>query len=342
MTGANPARTSAVGERSLPGDDATARRLFPNDGDPSAGGSMATAPVVDRSVAYGAGIGVEARDVTDGELRWVYDTDDNVECGPALGCGTVYVSTLNETLALDRDDGTLHWESDVGLHTQSNGPVVHDGAVYLAAGDLVALDAESGDELWSGSTEGRCSGVAVDDRAYVTTHGNESGAVAAHGLATGDEQWETTDVGNPYAPPALGPDHVYVVSKPADVYAVSRSDGTVEWHRSLGDTTYSPPAVADGRVFTPAGNGSHVRAFDAASGDLLWRFETGVGQGAPVVIDDAVLVTSANDGCYLLDVETGERLWASGDLGIVNAQPVPVEGKLFYLDERTSEGFVYE
>lgn len=339
MLGAGPSRASAVAARSLPSEEATARRLFPNDPDPSAGGSMAAVPVVDDGVAYGAGIAVEAREVSGGGPEWVFDTDGNVECGPALGCGGVFVSTLNETIALDRAEGTEQWRADVGV-LDAGGPAVHDGVCYVPGGGVVALDAETGEELWDGDAT-RVSGIAVDDRVYVATHGNSAGSVTALGLATGEELWTATDVGNPYSTPALGPEHVFAVAKPADLYAVSRTDGTVDWHRSLDDIAFAPPAVADGRVVVPAGNGSHVRAFDAATGEPLWRFETGVGHATPVVLDDAVLVAGANTGCFLLDAATGERRWAAASAA-TNTQPVPVDGRLLYLDGRTSEAYVLD
>ena len=101
---------------------------------------------------------------------------------------------------------------------------------------------------------------------------------------------------------------------------VNVSSGTVVWRRQALEADYPTGlAVAGGRLFATAAVGG-LRCFDAASGNLAWKFETGEDLldmiprrrglrsilAPPVILGDH-LILGANDGrLYLLDAETGE------------------------------------
>lgn len=84
-----------------------------------------------------------------------------------------------------------------------------------------------------------------------------------------------------------------------------------------GMTVWSSPALGavGGRAVLFAGNYDRsLYAFDAASGESLWKFTTGGGvYGAPVLWDDGgqprVLVASSDRLIYALDATDGRRLW---------------------------------
>jgi len=340
MHGADPARTSSLHDRELPPAGASARRLSQTGSD---GGSVDAPPVVANGTAYVAGdVRVEARDVATGERVWETDPGDVVSTSPVLACGALYVSTANKTLALDPADGTALWRGDAGAGGGgvSASPVLEDDTAYLASSGVTALDAETGTQRWQATTEHSAQGVAVGDRVYVGAASNGSGEVVAL-TRHGETWWRATAPGQVYAAPAVAGGTVYAVSKTGTATALDGSDGSVRWQAEIEPGVSDPPAVADGRVFVGAGNGNRAVALDATTGERLWTADTGVSQGAPLVVGDRVLATGANTGIHLLDAATGERL-ARWPVGNVGSQPVPAEGRLFYRGWDVSEVFVVD
>ena len=101
------------------------------------------------------------------------------------------------------------------------------------------------------------------------------------------------------------------------------------------------PSVEDGRVFTADASG-RVYAHDAASGEALWRTDTGADLTGGVGAGGGLVVAGSEDGeVFALGAETGEPRWHGrvssevlsaprvvGDRVVVRA----LDGKLFGLD----------
>lgn len=342
MYGYDPAHTSHVPARDLPPADADAQRFSQTGTRTDGAVSVKAPPVVDNGITYVAGgVRVEARDIETGEQHWAIDPDDDVTASPVLACEALYVSTANETLALDRNDGSELWRADAGSHASvSASPVTVDDMIYVVGSGVTALDAETGDELWHARTEHSANGIAVAGRVYVGAGSNGSGEVAAI-TSSGDIWWRTTEPGQVYAAPAVTDETVYAVSKTGTLTALAAADGSVEWQASVEEGVFEPPAVADGRVIVEAGNGTQTMALDATTGDRLWTFETGVSSGAPVISGDRVLATGANTGIHVLDASTGDRLrhWPAENVG---SQPVVAGDQLFYRGWNVSDIFIIE
>ena len=342
MYGYDTARTSYVASRDLPSADTEVGRFSQTGARTGGGGSVEAPPVVTDGVAYVAGdVRIEARDIETGKRLWATDLEDGVNTSPAVACGAVYVSTFNETLALDPENGDVLWRADGGAHSGvSTSPVVGDDTIFVAVGGIAALDAETGDERWHAQTEHSVQGVAVADRVYVGAGSNGSGEVAAF-TRNGDDWWRTTETGEVYTAPAVAGETVFAVSKTGTLTALAAADGSVEWQASVESGVTEPPAVDGKRVVVAAGNGTQTIAFDATTGDRLWAFETGVSQGAPVIIGDNVLATGANTGIHVLDAATGDRVryWSAENVG---SQPVVAAGRVFYLGWNVSDIFVVE
>jgi quinohemoprotein ethanol dehydrogenase len=87
-------------------------------------------------------------------------------------------------------------------------------------------------------------------------------------------------------------------------------------------------ATAGGLVFVGEGNGN-FNAFDAATGDRLWQFQTGAGvNSTPITyeIDGKQYVAVAAGGNFQLNYPRGDALWVfslDGTLGPVSAPPAP-------------------
>jgi quinohemoprotein ethanol dehydrogenase len=86
--------------------------------------------------------------------------------------------------------------------------------------------------------------------------------------------------------------------------------------------------TAGGLVFSGEGNGN-FDAYDAASGQRLWQFQTGAGANAPAMsymVNGQQYVAVAAGGNFQLDFPRGDTLWVfslNGTIGPVAAPPAP-------------------
>ena len=97
----------------------------------------------------------------------------------------------------------------------------------------------------------------------------------------------------------------------------------------------SQPAIADGRVYTMDSN-ALVSAFDVATGNRVWRFDTtpeddrGTNVGGGVAFDAGVLYATTGRGEVLaLDAATGTLKWRQKLDNAARAAPTIAEGRLF-------------
>jgi outer membrane protein assembly factor BamB len=85
--------------------------------------------------------------------------------------------------------------------------------------------------------------------------------------------------------------------------------GRIVWRFASGQPFTAGPAVVDGFVFAPGGDG-FLYCFRADTGELFWKYEAGEDLvTVPVVIDGRVLVASQNDSLYVVEAATGKWLW---------------------------------
>ena len=140
----------------------------------SAYGNLATVPLIADGVVYVQDLvsNVRAIDLATGQVLWVHDYGrfQIGPNGPALGYGNVYVAAgMRDIAALDATTGEEKWSTQIAA-TSTDGisiqPTVVDGLVLAATvpvslgeqfaggdrGILWALDAETGEKVWSFDT----------------------------------------------------------------------------------------------------------------------------------------------------------------------------------------------
>ncbi|MBA2326955.1 MAG: PQQ-binding-like beta-propeller repeat protein [Actinobacteria bacterium] len=197
------------------------------------------------------------------ETAWEYEAPQSVNGAPAVAGDRVYVLSRDALVALDSDSGTEVWKrDDIG---GSSSPTIAGGVVFALGGDptLWAVDAETGEDVWS---------VPADDQEF------------ASGFSSP------------------------VVTKDAVIVGLS----SIEEVAAEANATYR----------------GGVAAFDRKTGEELWRYRTaeppynGVSVWSTVSVDvDAgiVFATTGNnyteeagptsDSIIALDLATGEPRW---------------------------------
>ncbi len=283
----------------------------------------------------------------DGSILWqtVFGEGDAYHLkSPAISDGTAFVTWSGKLYAFSTDDGTKQWESDLSGMAYEVYPSVADGVVYLPiraeyetvpypGSDestmwVAAFDADNGTERWrvplripSLFSNGPNKCVVAGNRMYITDNGF---LYSFSGPTKLTNWWENTaDI--VVSSPALGNAVVYVQTADGFLRAFNRANGEELWNAEIGqhgNEGHFGTTVEDGIVYVGVGSYSAqdseyraIRAFDAASGNELWRFDTEDSAGTPVVHDGTVYFAERGPvqdvaTVYALDAKTGEEQWS--------------------------------
>ena len=101
-----------------------------------------------------------------GMRTWERLLDGATESSSAVAYNTVYIPTSNGAYALDTENGTVKWSRPLDGGYSVSSPAVADGKVYFGLDNnyVYALDAFTGDLIWSYKTEGAVqSSPAISD-----------------------------------------------------------------------------------------------------------------------------------------------------------------------------------
>lgn len=223
------------------------------------------------------------------------------------------------------DDGRLYAPVDAVSETARNRYRVH------------ALSAATGAERWQVPlrAEPNAPPAVYGDRIVVTARpGLERGRIVGFEKRYGGEAWLVEVDARLTAPPTVSAGVVYVPDWRGRVHALSVTDGSVLWSRSVaadgdGRTFTEPVAVHDGTLYLGSHSGrTGLLAVDTGTGEDRWSVSTAAVTGGPVVVDDLVLVRSHQQ---VLAVGTdGTRRWSANVLE-ADARPMAVDDRHVYV-----------
>ncbi|WP_265111611.1 PQQ-binding-like beta-propeller repeat protein [Halosolutus halophilus] len=226
-----------------------------------------------------------------GDEAWLYDVDARLTAPPTVADATVYVPDWNGRIhALSVGDGSIRWSrriaSDGSTRTFAEPIAVNNGVLYLGsqsgATGVIALDAETGEQRWSRSTEAVTTGpVVADDFVVIRTH-----RVVVAFDAAGTRRWSFTVPESAYHRLALGNRHVYVPAR-GSLYAIDRS-GAKAWSYDSSDSRIGPPTVVGDDVVIPEAD--RLTAVSRADGTERWTVDLS-GAGDAIVTPGAVFTT---------------------------------------------------
>ena len=269
---------------------------------------MWSVPVLVGDVVYVSGDEqVYALNSDNGEVLWLFETEDLLDGNLAVAGGAVYTGSYHGSLfVLDAGSGELLWRYAPGSWVY--GTAVADGAVYIATADdhVHALRAVNGALIWRVHPGLLDSGPVVANGAvFVGGRVEASYAEAAYALDADSGallwSWFESDTAYFFAPSGGTPvlaSGLFMRGLP-DLYfdTLEADDGVVFASKQLltedPDTPYTTLKVAEGVVYL-AIRANGIYALDAITGNLIWHFddnEFGYPAGlraAPAVVDGVV------------------------------------------------------
>jgi len=239
---------------------------------------------------------------------------------------------------------------------------------------VYALDATTGEQRWSFFTGERIAyesietghmPVIANDTVFIGSVASGNGHIYALDIVDGQPRWvfdlETSGIEGL----AVADKTVFVVSW-EKLYALDIKTGEEQWSQNLGS---GPLVVVEQMVFMIAYN-DYFLALDAATGEILWVFDTeedyfalAVADGVAylglrdghvyavetatghqrwafktkgqittlTVANDIVFAPSLDEHIYALDTATGEKIWASKISGAFVPNPPAVAGEVVFV-----------
>jgi outer membrane protein assembly factor BamB len=266
---------------------------------------------------------VAAVNTADGKVIWRRDAETPVRGAPTVAAGRVYaVDATDQLLTFAAADGAPGWTyqalEEPARFLRASSPAVSGETVVapFASGELTALQAGNGTELWSfvlsltnrnnALSEIRdIAGRPVIYRGDVLA-GSHSGVFAAIDLRTGQPRW-SLPIATTTTPWPAG-DAIYVTSQAGEVICISREAGQVYWIADMNAVgvdkkgrkrkapkkrpTWSGPVLASDHLVVVSDTGE-LRALDPRTGKLVKsvRLKTKVGATlTPVPVDGRLYV----------------------------------------------------
>jgi outer membrane protein assembly factor BamB len=257
---------------------------------------------------------VVALDAATGRLLWRTMTDAPLHAAPTVADGRVYVEDVNDELqAFDEANGNPLWTyqalTEPARILAATSPAVDNETLVssFASGELVALRAANGNELWNDSLSRANRTNALSEirdipgrpviyksDVYAVSH---SDVFAAVDLRTGQVRW-TLPVSAITSPWAAG-DVVYVVDDSGQVICASRDAGQVYWIKDLNAGVkrkqrafWSTPILASNRLITVSSKGEAV-ALNPKTGSVERTLKLGAdAMIGPIAVGDTLYVVS--------------------------------------------------
>lgn len=255
-------------------------------------------------------------------------TDRDATPPPGSGDGSVDDPARGDGADGSRSDGT---DEELAPPPADTDPVAQFQYDAANAGRVDAAVPDDPDVRWRTHVASSEAGLAAGgDRVVVAT-----GGLTALEVDEGAEHWSTSIDGWIDAPPALSADTAYVATwgpMPAHgVVAVSLGDGRPRWRAGATLEAATAPTLADGAVYVGGSlDDDRVTAFDARTGEALWRTRIGEYATTPAVADGSVYVGGGDTHAVVaLEAADGDERWRAETDGRVVAAPTVVEDTVY-------------
>jgi outer membrane protein assembly factor BamB len=273
---------------------------------------------------------VAAIDAKTGHVDWVTHTEAPIHDAPTVSAGRVFAVDVDDQLmSFLTADGTADWTyqalTEPARMLVASSPAVSGDTLVasFASGELTALRASNGTQLWTESLSRTTRTSALSEirdiagrpviykgDVFAVSHAD---VMAATDLRTGSVRWDLP-VAAITSPWAAG-DVVYVIDQTGQVICASRDSGQLYWLTDLnaaqpkgggkhpkmgkrGRDVWSSPILADNRLIAVSDKGQIV-AIDAKTGAVQKRMKLG---------DDALLGPIAAGGLVYVATQKADLI----------------------------------
>ena len=255
-------------------------------------------------------------------------------------------TTRGNVIALALSDGSEKWRTYVGSEIGST-PVAAQGRVFAQTidGELIALDAETGEQLWSYSSQvplltlrGTSTPVTARDVVYA---GFASGKVVALRASNGEPIWEQrimlpegrseleriVDVD---AAPLLVGNAIYGQAYQGRMMRIVARDGRPRWEATV--SSFQNLAEGYGQIYAVEEKDT-VTAVDQDRGDVVWQHALLARRGltAPLAYSNYLVVGDAEGYLHVMAQRDGRMMGRTKVAGKGLRTPFTLADGTFYV-----------
>ena len=264
------------------------------------------------------------------KIIWQYETNDiaNINYSSSIvSDNVVYVaSSSGEIYALDASSGSNMWNFNVGVGVVE--PAVSEDSVFFGTDKgLYAINKENGNVQWKGLI-GKIVAKSVVAKNLVAV-GCLNGDVYVFDANSGSIKWSHGFSDSAYISELNSNDILYI-SSGKTCYALDIINEELLWKYETNGMITAPPRNDGGTVYFGSWDGN-IYALDASTGNLKWKYQTGWGiDSTPDVSDGTVFVGSLDNNFYALDEDDGELKWFFTCKSAIHSNPVAYGEYVFF------------
>lgn len=312
------------------------------------GGSCQSTPLVagDRIIVGSNDGALTALAAATGQRLWRIDLPGEVRSSPVLHHDgrSLYVGCAGGEIVCVGIDGTERWRCDAGSPVYGSPALLVDRLICgTSSGDVLALDADSGEVLWRSEAPGYAIETAPAVGGGMAFVGSWDRYVYGLDLATGEMRWRQPSAGSDregfvaryYSPadcaPALAGRRLFVADR---AYRLTIFDAPTGERLGEEERCVAVAPAAHSTVYIRHTDGRLSRR--ASDGTVIWTAEvpTGAIAAAPAVCDDRVWICSNTGTLSEIDARTGEVVsQARATTGVyVFASPAADDRRVYVAD----------
>lgn len=262
------------------------------------------------------------------------DDEERINGTPVVAGGMIYaMDTESQVTALLADTGKTVWTTELAPESEeddghiSGGLAFYRDRIFVATGfgDIIALDAGNGEEVWRVYVRGpmRAAPTVRNGRVFAVTIDNRTIALSAE---NGDLLWNHTGIGEAASllgggSPAVDGNIVIVPYSSGELVALDVETGSLLWadtltaiRRTDAVSTLSQirghPVIDRGRVIAISHAGI-MTSIDLNSGQRIWDRELS-GMGTPWIAGDYIYVLTNDAEIVCISRADGRVFWVRG------------------------------
>lgn len=251
-------------------------------------------------------------------LSWVYDAQAPIAASPIIIDGTVFLAARGKMVALQAETGNVIWSHKIPV--MGSTPAICDGIIVVGTTTgFVALDSETGELIWD---------TFIYESFYNTEYDPFDEFFSSSPVIIQDRVY--VGAGTNLEPGTSGAtEEVMRLRNPLkNIMCMDINSGEILWEVPLFGSMGSSPAFYDNILYFSSAT---CYALDPDDGSILWRLSHPYPMSSsPVVVDDTVLISFYNEygQCEVLRIQNGDTLWTREIEGSMSPTPAVSQGKV--------------